>query len=375
MERFGDKVICNPKVKLNKGESYPLIDIDKINPQYRYVINQENTVYTGQSCSKFEDHDVLFARITPCLENGKMAIASTGGKSGVGSTELFVFRGIKGISNTDYIYYLLCMPYMRKLAANSMTGASGRQRADLNFIKKIPWNYPDISTQERIASILSKYDELIELNNKRIKLLEKAAEELYKEWFVRFRFPNYQNTEFENGIPKGWKVKRYKSELNIVYGKGLATTELLSSGYPVFGSNGIIGYYHNYTYKEAQILISCRGASSGKINISLPCSYITSNSLVCELTDSTESTFEYLEYWFKNTNLMQFQTGSAQPQITIASISNHKILIPNDIIQKSFSDQIKPINVQIYRLKKNNENLISQRDLLLPRLMSGKLEV
>ena len=107
MDRFGDKVCCNPNVKLKKQESYPVIDIDKITPGYKAVRSVASIEYTGQGGAKFQDHDVLFARITPCLENGKMAIADTEGQNGIGSTELFVFRGIDGVSDTDYVYYLL----------------------------------------------------------------------------------------------------------------------------------------------------------------------------------------------------------------------------------------------------------------------------
>lgn len=207
MDRFGDKICCNPTVKLKKQESYPVIDIDKITPGYKAVRSVASIEYTGQGGAKFQDHDVLFARITPCLENGKMAIADTEGQNGIGSTELFVFRGIDGVSDTDYVYYLLCMKHIRQLAANSMTGASGRQRADLDFIKRIQWDFPDIEMQKKIASVLSAYDNLIEVNNKRIKVLEQIAENLYKEWFVRFRFPGHETSGFENGIPEGWAYR------------------------------------------------------------------------------------------------------------------------------------------------------------------------
>ena len=164
MDRFGDKVCCNPTVKLKKQELYSVIDIDQITPGYKTVRSVESIKYAGQGGAKFQDHDVLFARITPCLENGKMAIADTEGQNGIGSTELFVFRGINGVSDTDYVYYLLRMKHIRQLAANSMTGASGRQRADLDFIKRIQWDFPDIETQKKIASVLSEYDNLIEVS-------------------------------------------------------------------------------------------------------------------------------------------------------------------------------------------------------------------
>ena len=372
--RIGDSIECNPTVKLVKGNEYPLIDIDKISVGRKLVTNKDTIVYEKQSGCKFQNGDTLMARITPCLENGKMAMASIPDK-GIGSTELFVFRGKKGITDNDFVYYFLKQSYIRNLAANSMTGASGRQRADLKFIKKIKFDLPSLPIQQKIASILSSYDCLIENNTRRIHLLEQMAENLYKEWFVRFRFPEHENVEMVNGLPKRWKVKRYEEELNIRYGKGLSTEQLKEEGYPVFGSNGQIGFYDSYMYEDPQILISCRGASSGIVNISLPKSFITSNSLICERTEKTESLYEYLKYYFLNNNLVQYQTGSAQPQITINNIVKLKLLVPELKVQRSFSEKIRVIDMEIYNLQSQIQLLTRQRDLLLPRLMSGKLEV
>lgn len=102
-----------------------------------------------------------------------------------------------------------------------MTGASGRQRADKRFIQHLKLNLPDLPTQTRIADILSAYDDLIENNNRRIALLEKATQELYKEWFVRFRFPGCENTKFENGLPEGWSVVKLGDYVDIKGGKRL----------------------------------------------------------------------------------------------------------------------------------------------------------
>ena len=89
-----------------------------------------------------------------------------------------------------------------------MSGASGRQRANSNFIKKLKISIPDLDTQKKISNVLSSYDKLIENNNSRIEVLEQTAEEIYKEWFVRMRFPGYEQTKFDKGIPEGWKVKK-----------------------------------------------------------------------------------------------------------------------------------------------------------------------
>ena len=373
MERFGDKVICNPKVKLNKDNTYPLIDINKINPQFRYVSNQEEVTYTGQSCSKFDDHDVLFARITPCLENGKTAIANTNGKSGLGSTELFVFRGIEGISNTDYIYYLLSMPYMRKLAANSMTGASGRQRADLKFIKRIPWTYPNLEVQEKIADILSKYDELIEVNNQRIKKLEQAAEELYKEWFVRFRFPNHQNTEFENGIPKGWKVNKTKAVVKrLPFGELYKAEDTEKEGNVIVidqSQDEYVGFHNNkpshIATKDKPIIIFGDHSCKNQLMIT---PFSLSENVVPFVSNDTAPTC-YLFYAMHN--LIE----TTEYKRHWSELMSKKILLPTEELTISFANIIKPLLGLIEQIKTQNRNLINQRDLLLPRLMSGKLEV
>jgi len=275
----------------------------------------------------------------------------------------------------EYAAYFFRSSYFR---AQCQSLASLITRASLNdgMIRRFKIRFPkEKKCQEKIGKILLTYDSLIENNTKRIRLLEKMAENLYKEWFVRFRFSGHEKVEMENGLPKGWKVKRYEEELNVKYGKGLPTNRLTEDGFPVFGSNGQIGFYTSYMYDTPQILISCRGASSGVVNISLPKSFVTNNSLVCELTDKTESVFEYLKYYFLNTNLVQYQTGSAQPQITINNVVKLKMLVPSHEVQCAFSKKIRVIDKEVANLQNQNSLLARQRDLLLPRLMSGKLEI
>ena len=272
-----------------------------------------------------------------------------------------------------YLYYYLL--HQTPFYLGGVNGATMVHITKKNMEKKTVYIPSSLNVQHRIASILSTYDTLIENNAKRIRLLEKMAENLYKEWFVRFRFPGHENVEMENGLPKGWKVKKYEDEFNVKYGKGLPTDKLTKDGFPVFGSNGQIGYYTSYMYETPQILISCRGASSGVVNISLPKSFITNNSLICEMTNKTESVFEYLKYCFLNTNLVQYQTGSAQPQITINNIVKLKLLIPSTDVQIKFADKVRTLDKEVGNLQHQNSLLACQRDLLLPRLMSGKLEV
>ena len=393
MDRFGKKVCCNPTVKLCKQKEYPVIDIEQITPGLKTVKSIESVAYTGQSGAKFQDHDVLFARITPCLENGKMAIADIDGQQGTGSTELFVFRGIDGVSDTDYIYYLLRMKHIRQLAANSMTGASGRQRADLGFIKRIQWEFPSLETQKRIAAILSAYDNLIEVNNKRIKVLEQMAENLYKEWFVRFRFPGHETAEFENGIPKGWEYCTVES-LSSVLQRGIS---------PDYDDNGDLRVISQKCIRQTIMDIgeARRQTKAFKLNLNLQ----DGDTVICSTGTGTlgrvgqvygeypKTTFDshvtlvraneevgrhYLFWTLKEMQpwFMNMGIGSTnQQELYRSTIKSAKALKPDRELILRFERLLDPIHHNIIALTKSQTNLIRQRDYLLPRLMSGKLEV
>jgi type I restriction enzyme S subunit len=211
---FGEFVDCTPTIKLKKGTFVENCEMEDIDPNYKFLYPQEGKSYEGGN-SKFMNGDTVFARITPCLENSKIAqIRGLKGNVGIGSTEFFVFRGKNNVSDNDFVYYLSKSQYIVQSAVNSMSGASGRQRADLSFIKGLCIRVPEIDEQCRIASILSSYDGLIETNNKRIALLEESARELYKEWFVRFRFPGHEHTKFVKGLPEGWEEARIDKYYN-----------------------------------------------------------------------------------------------------------------------------------------------------------------
>ena len=392
--RIGDCIICNPTVKLEKGKECPVIDIDKITVGRKFVENKETVIYSGQGGAKFENGDTLMARITPCLENGKIAQARIEGK-GIGSTELFVFRGKEGVTDNEYVYYFLKQQYIRNLAANSMTGASGRQRADLKFIKKIKLNLPTLDVQQRIASILSAYDNLIENNNKRIRLLEQMAENLYKEWFVRFRFPGHEKAEFKNGLPKGWKREKIGKVYNTCSG---GTPSRVNED---FYNNGSIPWVKTGELQDCLIhdaeelitedalkrssakllpnhslLMAMYGVNIGKLGILRK--EMTCNQAVCAFLPKTaDQTFYYLYFYLKGIRnyLLSISFGAAQQNLSQALIKNVRIMIPhNDTLQK-FENKVSCYFDQISIYQRQNEQLARQRDLLLPRLMSGKLEV
>ena len=147
-----------------------------VNPGNGFVLAEKKRVYKGGG-SRFQSGDTLFARITPCLENGKIVrCLHTSNGPCFGSTEFFIFRGKPNVSDSTYIFYLALSPMIRDPAVKSMTGASGRQRAILSSVEDIHVPAYSLTTQRKIAVVLSAYDDLIENNTRRIKILEDMAQ-------------------------------------------------------------------------------------------------------------------------------------------------------------------------------------------------------
>ncbi|KAF5432466.1 type I restriction enzyme, S subunit [Candidatus Methanophagaceae archaeon] len=220
--RFSDFVITNPKISLEKGKEYPFTEMEELSPGNRYVSSMRKRMSKGGG-SKFMMGDVLFARITPSLGNGKIVQVKDTAIKGFGSTEFFVFRHRDGFSDSSFIYYLSVSDINRKTAEKSMFGVSGRQRADLKVVQDLEIEVPPLNIQRKIAAILSAYDDLIENNTRRIQILEEMAQIIYKEWFVKFRFPGHEKAKMvysELGkILDGWEVKRFGGVCNIVMGQ------------------------------------------------------------------------------------------------------------------------------------------------------------
>ena len=394
MKKLGDMIACNPQVKLEKGKMYNLVDIDSITIGNRYVAGKSPELYNGQSGCHFANGDTVMARITPCLENGKMAQVKCESQVGFGSTELFVFRGVDGKSDSNYVYYLMSMPYIRQLAANSMTGASGRQRADLDFIKKIEWKFPSLPIQKKIASILSAYDNLIENNNKRIKILEQMAENLYKEWFVRFRFPGHETTPIENGIPKGWEYKRADEVIDfnptIKIGDQKAFTiipmEALSTSSMVIDSNSLVNQEtisgrrsENGDTLLAKITPCLENGKTGFV-MGLPEGEVFGGSTEFIVMRSKTLTPHFVyciarSQYFRQTAILSMNGADGRQRVDENKLKSTKLLQPTKALLNHFEKIVSPLFENISRLVKENTNLIKQRDLLLPRLMSGKLAV
>lgn len=177
---FSDAVTINPSISLKRGKSYPFVDMASLQPGIRYVNAIEQRKFKGGG-SRFEPGDTLMARITPCLENGKIArFCGQANTVAHGSTEFIVIRGRESVCNTDLAYYLSVSDEVRYYAIGQMTGTSGRQRVPITSLDHLLIRLPPIDEQERIAEILGSLDDKIEVNRHMNRTLEAMARAIFK---------------------------------------------------------------------------------------------------------------------------------------------------------------------------------------------------
>lgn len=245
----------------------------------------------------------------------------------------------------------------------------------LQILKKIPIKIAPLETQKRIASILSAYDDLIENNHKRIKLLEETAQNIYKEWFVNFRFPNYEHTEFdeESGLPMGWKESFLKNHCPILTGKKDANHSNEKGSYPFFtcGKENLLST--DYAFDNDAILL----AGNGDFNVKYYRGKFQAYQRTYVLTPNKKSEL-FLLFINLKINLKQLTSGSKGSVIkflTKGMIENHKFILPTEELINHFDDNVSKLYSQVENLNTINQKLKEARDILLPRLMNRTIEV
>ena len=281
--------------------------------------------------------------------------------------------------NSRFLNYYLASPRMQ---AHMLSLAVGKGASRNAMTKQMIENFdvpcPPISTQHRIATILSRYDSLIENYQKQIKLLEEAAQRLYKEWFVDLHFPGHETTKIVDGIPEGWEKMPVDSIYSIRYGKNLSTKLITSEGkYPVYGANGVIGYYDKFNCSEQVVLITSRGNGSGDVLMTYhKDAFITNNSfIVSPLKDYSYCQVPFTYLFLKNAHFRAVRTGAAQPQLTNQSIHTVDVVLPSKVIIIEYCDKVSNSNKKIIVLRNQIRLLTEARNRLLPKLMSGEIQV
>lgn len=392
--KLGEIAEFNPSESIKKGQLAKKIAMEKLIPYCKQIPSFERCKYNGGT--KFRNGDTIMARITPCLENGKISKVTilNDNEIGFGSTEYIVFRAIENLSNPDFLYYLITSSLVREPAIKSMVGSSGRQRVQIDVVKNIEIGIPPLETQQKIASILASIDDKIELNNSINNNLEQQAQAIFKSWFVDFE-------PFGGTIPNDWKyVELGKLGLDISDGnyssKYPKTNEFVSKGVAFIRGTDFIGtfisqnnmYYiteekHNQLLKghtkKDDILITTRG-DIGRIAF-VPNSLINKNinSQLVRINGANIFPKSYLACSLLSKDVQNdfksLITGSALQQLPVGRLKKILLLKPNKDILNKFDYICKPLfNMSFVNYEENNR-LVNLRDTLLPKLMSGEIDV
>jgi type I restriction enzyme S subunit len=397
---FSEAVLINPPVRLERGKKYPFVDMGALNPGARSAFATEEREFSGGG-SRFEHGDTLMARITPCLENGKIArfCALQGSGVGHGSTEFIVIRGRPGVTHTDFAYYLTLWEGVRGYAISHMTGTSGRQRVPTDCLQHLTVPIPPLPEQRAIAHILGTLDDKIELNRQMSETLEAMARALFKAWFVDFEpvrakmegrwqrdqslpglpahlydlFPDRLVDSELGEIPEGWEVAKLGELLELAYGKALKEEDRQDGTIPVYGSNGQVGWHNEKLVTGPGIIVGRKG-NPGVVKW-VPTDFFPIDTTFYVVPKDKCPSLSFLLYALERQDLASLSADSAVPGLNrnLAYMSSQ--ILPPRTVLVAFDSAVQPLFQRTYESERESRTLAALRDALLPKLISGELRV
>lgn len=269
----------------------------------------------------------------------------------------------------QFMYYTMLSRDFYMMADAAALGAAQRT-VSLTALRNMKIAVPPLNIQAKIVEVLSAYDDLIENNQKQIKLLEEAAQRLYKEWFVDLRFPGYETTPVVDGVPEGWGYAAVTDMLEIKYGKDHKALE--DGKIPVYGSGGIMRKVNKILYSGESVLIPRKGSLN---NILLVSGDFWTIDTMFFSVPKHPNTAKYVYLFLKSVDMYAMNIGAAVPSMTVKILNGIKLLCPVPEILNQFEKMTESYFSMIESLKKQNESLSSARNLLLHKLMNGEIEV
>lgn len=412
---FSEAVLLNPPTPLKRGAIYPFVDMAAVMAGARDVTCSEQREFNG-SGSRFQDRDTLMARITPCLENGKLARfrAPIDQRVGHGSTEFIVVRGKPEVTDNDFAYYLTISPEIRSFAISQMTGSSGRQRVPTDSLGGISVLIPSLKEQRKIVTVLSDLDDKIAVNERMNTTLEAMTHALFQSWFVDFdpvrakldsRKPFYTTQAIANLFPD--KFSHFKNQV-IPYGWLFTTiddvcginTKTLSKSDPLTSleyveisevSLGNISSISKYERGEepsrarrklshGDTVLSTVRPDRGSYFLSLdpPSNRVASTGFAVISPAKVPWSYIYValtqpEIFY---HLGQMADGGAYPAVRPEVIGSIKIILPeNKTLLTEFHNICAPLLEKAEANRIQSRSLAALRDTLLPKLLSGALSV
>ena len=269
-------------------------------------------------------------------------------------------------ADARFIKYLFDAKFKREY--QQFTQGAAQDNLSQGKLLSLKFPVPNIDEQQRIVSVLSAYDDLIENNRRRIALLEDAARQLYKEWFVRFRFPGHEHVKVVDGVPDGWERLTLREVATLHYGKALKEEVRIPGEVPVYGSSGIVGSHNKALVSGSGIILGRKG-NVGSVRWSH--SDFFPIDTVYFITSEQSDFHLYLTLQ----NMQFMSTDVAVPGLNRDFAYSRLLTRPEAKVAERFEDEVGPIFYQIQKLTDWSSKLAQARDLLLPKLMNGTLTV
>lgn len=271
--------------------------------------------------------------------------------------------------NSKYIYFWIASDIGQK-SIWSRTIGSAQPALTIDTIKQFEIPIPKYAIQCKIVEFLSAYDDLIENNQKQIKLLEEEAQRLYKEWFVDLHFPGYEDVEIVDGMPDGWHKTTVTELIDVKYGKDHKKLE--DGNIPVYGSGGIMRKVKPVLYSGESVLIPRKGSLN---NIMYVSGDFWAIDTMFYSVPKMENIAKYTYHFLKGLDMYSYNIGAAVPSMTIKILSGMALLCPTEDVLQDFENLLTPIYCKITNLQNSIALLAQARDRLLPKLMNGEIEV
>ena len=370
----------NPKETIIRGCLAKKIPMDKLQPFCRDIPKYEISEFNGGS--KFRNGDTIMARITPCLENGKTAMVNIldSNEVGFGSTEYIVFRAKKNLTTPDFVYYLICSSLVRDPAIKSMVGSSGRQRVQTDVIANLDIDFPKFSDQVKIAGVLKSLDDKIALNNEINNNLEQQAQAVYYKMFSEV---NTVPVELSSIIDV--RDGTHDSPKAQATGYYLITSKhLLPFSVDKASANHIskadFDKINERSLVETQDILMSMIGTIGLISY-IPyetVDFAIKNVALFKTSHTPELAYYFLCYLKSEKTLQHIGkclAGSTQKYISLGELRKMPIYSPTTNEIREFNCLVKPMFEKIVSRTYENALLAEMRDSLLPKLMSGELDV
>ncbi len=362
-------VDCPHSTAKDEGSGYPLIRTPNIG-RGRLILDDVHRVskeiYDRRNARAIpQDDDLILAREAPA---GNVAIIKNGEKVCLGQRTVLL-RPDKRKVYPDFLAYYILAPEQQYELLGTANGATVAH-VNIPVIKALPIELPEMEQQIKAAEVLKAYDDLIENNQRQIKLLEEAAQRLYKEWFVDLHFPGYEDTQIVDGMPENWKKAKVTDLLEIRYGKDHKALD--DGNIPVYGSGGIMRMVKPTIYSGESVLIPRKGSLNNIL-------YVDGDFWTIDTMFYSVPRIKHIaKYTFlclRTKDMYSFNIGAAVPSMTTKILAGMDILLPAAEILEKFETIVSPLFNRMKLLNNQNDYAAEARDRLLPKLMSGEIEV